>query len=146
MSCNYVNTGRGGLNGLELQSSWDWFRNGKFVTILGVDGRLRSIKTGSETLNVASGASLYPSPAGLDYSDFTEAAYGQQTWVAARTLRFSGGARVDSERRFSPVLSPRVAATWNPWTDGTLKGRTPGLSCPEPRREQQRDRAPHPSR
>ncbi len=122
VTCNYVDSGSATAVGLELQSSWDWFRDGRFVTILGADARRRGIKTTSDTQDVETGASLYPGTKGLDDSNITLAGYAQQTWSVSQGVKLSGGARVDSDPRFSPVVTPRVAASFGAWDGGTLKG------------------------
>jgi len=122
VTCNYVDDGSAHSVGLELQSTWDWFRDNRFVTILGADARQRSVASTSETRNIGTGASLYPATTGLDNSDVIIAGYAQQTWSIAQPVKLSGGARVDSDPRFKPVVTPRVAASWNPWSGGTLKG------------------------
>lgn len=122
VTCNYVDSGSAHWVGLELQSSWDWFRDNRFVTILGVDARQRSVASTSETRDVETGASLFPTGTGLDNSDVIIAGYAQQTWSIAPSVKLSGGARVDSDPRFDPVATPRVAASWNLWPGGTLKG------------------------
>jgi outer membrane receptor protein involved in Fe transport len=122
VTCNYTDTGSARWVGLEIQSTWDWFRDNRFVSVLGADVRQRHVETASDTLDVETGESLYPAVAGLDSSDVIVAAYAQQTWEVVRTVRLSGGARVDSDPRFSPVVTPRVAASFEPWSGGTLKG------------------------
>jgi outer membrane receptor for ferrienterochelin and colicins len=122
VTCNYVDQGTAHWLGLELQSSWDWFRDNRFVTILGADARQRNVQTTSDTQNIETGNSLYPAAGGLDKSDVIIAAYAQQTWAIAQPVKLSGGARVDSDPRFSPVVTPRLAASWNAWSGGTLKG------------------------
>lgn len=122
VTCNYVDNGSAHWVGLDLQSSWDWFRDNRFVTILGADARQRSVASTSETHDVESGSSLYPTATGLDSSDVIIAGYAQQTWSIAPPVKLSGGARVDSDPRFKPVVTPRVAASWNLWPGGTLKG------------------------
>jgi outer membrane receptor protein involved in Fe transport len=122
VTCTYLDNGSAHVAGLELQSSWDWFRDNRFVTILGADARQRGVASTSETRDVETGDSLYPAAAGLHNSDVSIAAYAQQTWSIAPPVKLSGGARVDSDPRFDPVMTPRVAASWNPWTGGTLKG------------------------
>jgi outer membrane receptor for ferrienterochelin and colicins len=122
VTCNYVDDGSAHSVGLELQSAWDWFRDNRFVTILGADARQRSVASTSETRDVETGVSLYPAATGLDNSDVIIAGYAQQTWSIAPPVKLSGGARVDSDPRFNPVVTPRVAASWNPWPGGTLKG------------------------
>jgi len=121
VTCNYVDSGKAHWIGLELQSSWDWFRDNRFVTILGADARQRSVASTSETRDIETGRSLYPAATGLDNSDVILAAYAQQTWSIASPVKLSGGARVDSDPRFKPVVTPRIAASWNPWANGTLK-------------------------
>lgn len=122
VTCNYVDSGSAHWVGLELQSSWDWFRDNRFVTILGADARQRSVASTSETRDIETGSSLYPTATGLDNSDVIVAGYAQQTWSIAPPVKLSGGARVDSDPRFKPVVTPRVAASWNAWQGGTLKG------------------------
>jgi outer membrane receptor for ferrienterochelin and colicins len=122
VTCNYVDRGSAHWVGLELQTSWDWFRDNRFVTIVGADARQRSVQSTSDTRDAETGAPLYPSVAGLDNSDVIVAGYAQQTWSVAPPVKLSGGARVDSDPRFSPVVTPRVAASWNAWAGGTLKG------------------------
>ncbi len=122
VTCNYLDSGSAHWVGLELQTSWDWFRDNRFTTIVGADARQRSVASTSETLNIETGASLYPAATGLDNSDVILAAYAQQTWLIAAPVKLSGGARVDSDPRFKPVATPRIAASWNPWLGGTLKG------------------------
>jgi outer membrane receptor protein involved in Fe transport len=131
VTCNYTDTGSAHWVGLEVQSTWDWFRDYFFVMFWGGDVRLRNVDSTSETLDVDASAtwarsgsdrSLYPGIPGLDESDVIVAGYAQQTWVIVPTVRLSGGARIDSDPRFSPFVTPRAAASWEPWSDGTLKG------------------------
>lgn len=122
VTCNYTDTGTARWVGLEVQSTWDWFRDDRFVTILGADARQRDVATASDTLDVETGESLYPAVPGLDRSDVIVAGYAQQTWEVVSSLKLSGGARIDSDPRFSPVVTPRVAASFEPWSGGTLKG------------------------
>jgi outer membrane receptor protein involved in Fe transport len=122
VTCDYVDKASGHWAGLELQTTWDWFRNNRFVTIVGADARQRSVRSTSDTLDVETRRSLYPAAAGLDASDVILAGYAQQVWSVATPIKVSGGARIDSERRFDPVVTPRVAVSWNAWAGGTLKG------------------------
>jgi outer membrane receptor for ferrienterochelin and colicins len=122
VTCNYIDRGTAHWVGLELQTTWDWFRDNRFVTILGADARQRSVQTTSDTRDIETGEALYPSVAGLDNSDVIIAGYAQQTWSIAPPVKLSGGARIDSDPRFSPVVTPRVAASFNAWTGGTIKG------------------------
>jgi hypothetical protein len=122
VTCNYTDTGSARWVGLEVQSTWDWFRDDRFVTVLGGDVRQRHVATSSDTLDVETGESLYPAVPGLDNADVIVAAYAQQTWEIVPAVRLSGGARVDSDPRFDPVVTPRAAGSVAPWSGGTLKG------------------------
>jgi outer membrane receptor protein involved in Fe transport len=121
VTCNYVNEGQAHWAGLELQSTWDWFNDDQLITILGADARFHEVSTSSDTLDVETGSSLYPAAAGLEQSNPTLGAYAQQTWAPTPAVRFSGGARVDAESRYDPVVTPRLAASWDAWPDGTIK-------------------------
>ena len=121
ITCDYINNGSANWIGVETQSTWDWFRDGHFVSIVGADVRRRTVTTSDDTVNIGTGASVFPGGPGLNRSDIVVAAYAQQTWAATPSLKFSGGARVDSDPRFSPVMTPRIAANYNPWENGTLK-------------------------
>lgn len=121
VTCNYVDAGAANWVGLELQSSWDWFEDDRFVTIFGVDARRRHVSTTSDTFDIETGESLYPSTPGLDQADVLVAAYAQQTWIATRALKIGAGARIDTDPRFDPVVTPRVVASLAAWTGGTLK-------------------------
>ena len=121
ITCDYINKGSANWVGLEVQSTWDWFREGHFVSILGADIRRRTVQTSSEAVDISNNVPVFSNPAGVNRSDIVVAGYVQQTWAASSMLKFSGGARVDSDPRFSPVVTPRVAVNWDPWQGGTLK-------------------------
>jgi outer membrane receptor for ferrienterochelin and colicins len=121
-TCQYLISGVSRWVGLELQSSFDWKRDGSLVTLIGIDERIRHIGTKSDGTNYATGAPLGPTFSLVDRDDKTAAAYLQQTWQPTPWLGFNGGARVDYETRFRGVVSPRFAASANVWRGGTLKG------------------------
>jgi outer membrane receptor protein involved in Fe transport len=121
VSCDYLNQGTANWLGLELQSTWDWLRNGHLVSIVGADVRRRSVRTSSDTLDLQAQNSLFSPPAGLNESDVIVSGYAEQIWVPTPLLRLSGGVRVDHDPRFSPLLTPRLAANWTAWSGATLK-------------------------
>ena len=121
ITCDYIDRGSANWMGLETQSTWDWFRDGHFVSILGADLRRRTVDTSNDTVDIVTGGTVFRNASGLNRSDTVVAAYAQQTWAASPALKFSGGARVDSDPRFSPVMTPRLVANFNPWETGTLK-------------------------
>jgi outer membrane receptor for ferrienterochelin and colicins len=121
VTCDYVSEGNANWIGLELQSTWDWFRDGRFVTILGTDARRSAVNASSATVDVDTREPLYPSAGVLERASGIIAGYLQQTWTATESLKLNGGARVDADPRFSPVVTPRVAVIWDPWKGGTIK-------------------------
>jgi outer membrane receptor protein involved in Fe transport len=121
LNCDYVSEGHADWVGLELQTNWDWFKDGRFVTTLGADGRRSSFVWNSDTLDIDDGSRLYPAAPELARAGAILAGYVQQTWIVFQPLKLSGGARVDSDPRFDAVVSPRLAAIWDAWTGGTVK-------------------------
>lgn len=121
INCDYVSEGRANWVGLELQTNWDWLKDGRFVSTVGADARRSSFAWNSDTLNIDSGARLYPAPPELERAGAVLAGYVQQTWVVVEQFKLNGGARVDSDPRFDAVVTPRVAAIWNAWEGGTVK-------------------------
>ena len=126
ITCDYRSAGKAHWLGLELQSSWDWFRDSRFVTLAGVDARQRGVSTTTDAFDAETGRSLYQAPPGLDRSDVTFAAYAEQTYIPARAVVIKGGARVDSDPRFSAVVTPRLAIGYDVWEGGTLKASYAG--------------------
>lgn len=108
--------------GVEVQPAFDWFRDGRFVTMLGVDATGRRVLGKADTYSDATGQPVAPSVDVVNHEDIVVGAYGQQTWSPARWLGLNAGARLDYDERFPAVLSPRVAANVQPWKGGSLKG------------------------
>lgn len=121
LNCDYVSEGSANWVGLELQSNWDWLKDGRFVTTLGADGRRSSFTWSSDTLDIDTGSRLYTAPPRLQRAGAVLAGYVQQTWLIAPPLKLNGGARIDSDPRFDAVVTPRVAAIWEAWAGGTVK-------------------------
>lgn len=109
------------LAGLELQSSWDWFGNTRFVTLVGVDPRIRMGHSQTDTFGGTTGAPVSMTTGIFKHSDVALAAFAQQTWRATEWLDLNGGARLDYDERFRAVISPRLAAATNVWGGGTVK-------------------------
>ncbi len=121
-TCRYDVRGASRWAGLEVQTSFDWKKDASLVTLIGVDGRLRQIRSQSDTLDYGSRRPLQSSFGIIDRNDKTLGAYVQQTWLPTSWLSLNGGARLDQEDRFSGVISPRFAASAKVWQGGTLKG------------------------
>ncbi len=121
LTCSYRNTGASRWVGLELQTTIDWLKTGNLVTLLGVDGRLREAKFQQDVFDYDSGGPLRDTQAIIRENDSTLGAFLQQTLSPWKPLSLNGGARFDFDSRFSPVPSPRLAASVNVWPGGTIK-------------------------
>ncbi len=108
--------------GVEIQPAFDWFRDGRFVTMLGADATARRILGKADTYEDSTGRALTSSLDVVSHEDVVVGAYGQQTWSPTRWLGLNAGARFDYDDRFPAVLSPRVAVNVQPWKGGALKG------------------------
>jgi outer membrane cobalamin receptor len=120
-TCREADEGLSRWLGSELQGSLDWWNNGRAVTLLGVDGRYRYAQGRSDLLDYDTGRPLRSSTALIDANHPMFAAYLQQTVQPFTWLAFNGGARLDYDPRFDPVVSPRVATAVSVWEGGTLK-------------------------
>jgi outer membrane receptor for ferrienterochelin and colicins len=107
--------------GAEIQGSIDWLKTGHLVTLIGVDGRARKFTFQQDESDFDTGAALSDSQGVIRATDATLGAYFQQTAKPWKALSLNGGARYDFDTRFSPVLSPRLAASLAPWRGGNLK-------------------------
>jgi outer membrane receptor protein involved in Fe transport len=119
--CAWAQVGVTQWAGSELQGSFNWTRDGKFTTLLGVDGRLRHVQGRYEVSDYNTGRPLFPLVQPFERQGSTIASYLQMVWQPAAVFGLNAGARLDYDPRFDPVVSPRVAATTKPWRDGTLK-------------------------
>jgi outer membrane receptor for ferrienterochelin and colicins len=120
-TCQYHGGGVSRWGGLEVQSSFDWLRDARLVTLLGVDARIRYVGFKLDTSDYDTGEILAPSQSAFKKTERTLGAYLQQTWHALPWLNLNGGARLDLDERFARVLSPRFAASAQTWKGGTLK-------------------------
>ncbi|HMJ10728.1 MAG TPA: TonB-dependent receptor [Polyangiaceae bacterium] len=130
--CTYELLGGSRWLGTEVQTSFDWFKDGRFPTLLGADGRLSfSHGSGGEYVDAATGVSTLSAPS----TEALEAGLGvflQQTANFTNWFSMNAGLRVDlaergdlgsSEARheLSSHSSPRVAAMLTPWRGGHFK-------------------------
>jgi outer membrane cobalamin receptor len=107
--------------GLELRASLDWLKDNSFVTMLGVDGRLRSSAAKTDSLDFYTRQPLSSSFGVIDRSDAVLGAYAQQTWTPAAFLGLNAGVRLDKVTRFDAVASPRVAASVRAWKGASFR-------------------------
>lgn len=124
--CLYYLDGVARWGGLELDTSLDWMADGRMVTLLGADGRVKSI--GSTTDILALGTAAAEDPPSLDplnayeETEFAIGVYLQQTMNPAKWIGFNIGARIDADERYGVHVSPRGAATVSPWKGASFKG------------------------
>jgi outer membrane receptor for ferrienterochelin and colicins len=121
-TCRRMASGASRWAGSEISASFDWLKSGGFVTLVGVDGRLRFVASQLDVLDAASGRAIANTDSVLRVHDKVFGAYLQQTWLPARWLNLNAGARLDYDERFGSRVSPRFAASAPLWEGGTLKG------------------------
>lgn len=118
--CLWRLTGISMSAGIEPQLSLDWAEDGSFVTLLGVDGRYKQVKSKVDFVDNTTGVN--PGSLGVfDKGERALGAYVQQTAAPVDWLALNAGARLDADDRFGNHLSPRAAATMFPWKGGAIK-------------------------
>jgi outer membrane receptor protein involved in Fe transport len=120
-NCDFRETTASQWAGTETRASFDWLGTGNFVTLLGVDARVRYDAAKHDHFSTITDRPIESTDAHFSRVDAPLGAYAQQTWRATRWLAFNGGVRVDEDARFPVQISPRMAATVIPWTGGVLK-------------------------
>jgi outer membrane receptor protein involved in Fe transport len=120
-TCRKATFGASRWLGAELQGTFDWFKGGNFVTMVGVDARRRYILAQLDTLDPDTGAALGSSDGVQRTPDGVVGAYAQQTWSPVDILAVNGGGRFDFDERFGHRFSPRLAVSLKSWRGGTLK-------------------------
>jgi outer membrane receptor for ferrienterochelin and colicins len=118
--CSWRLFGAASWTGLEPQLTLDWLEDGRLVTLLGVDGRIKRIR--SRVHYFDNGTGLSPGAIGAyDEIEKALAAYAQQTFWATPAFGLNAGARLDIDERFGAAALPRATAVILPWRGGTLK-------------------------
>jgi len=121
ITCDYTSHGTAKWGGLEVQSDWDWLHDRSFVTVLGVDARVRSIDARNDVTDAQTGAIRWRGAVQLQETDATVGSYLQQSWAVTQAIKLNGGVRMDFDRRFPVVFTPRLVANVEPWKNGTIK-------------------------
>ena len=122
LTCNKQQSGYSRWLGAEVQASFDWLKGGQIVTLVGIDGRLRDLAYQQDVTDFDTGQYIRSSEGVIRTRHGILGAYLQQTYRPVQALILNGGLRYDFDQRFSPVLSPRVAATLSAWQGGSIKG------------------------
>lgn len=108
--------------GLELRASVDWLEDGDLVTLVGVIPQVEVVGGKQDRLDADTRASTQRSEGVVEETtDTVLGAYIQQTWRPTDWLGFNAGGRIDTDPRFDPVFTPRLAVATNPWDGGTIK-------------------------
>lgn len=120
--------------GLELRTTYDWFGDGAYSTMVGVDGRMRTSAYEFVTFDELTGESFGSDPAFTRWhggghkiaDEHALGAYVQQSLKPWKYLAFNAGARMDADTRIPAeyaldALSPRVAAIATPTEDLSFK-------------------------
>jgi outer membrane receptor for ferrienterochelin and colicins len=118
--CLWQLNGQAKSVGLEPQLTLDWFEDGRAVMLVGIDGRIKQLKSQVDYFDNVTGES--PGAIGAyDPTEYSLAAYVQQTFWATKGLALNAGARLDIDDRFGSHGSPRAAIAVLPWQGGTAK-------------------------
>lgn len=118
--CRYDLFGRARWAGLELNGSFDWTGNSRFVTLLGADGRVKNVGSHLSFDDLQTGKP-FDAPNTSDVTELALGVYAQQTLRPVDWLSFNTGARVDIDQRYGASLNPRAAVTVSPWRGGAFK-------------------------
>lgn len=106
--------------GLELQPTLDWFKDGREVTTVGIDGRVR--RAGTVVNVVEQGTGFTPGSSSFHLgTDGVLGVYAQHVAELDPRLVLNLGARSDVDTRAGSALSPRIAVIVLPWQGGALK-------------------------
>jgi outer membrane receptor for ferrienterochelin and colicin len=120
-TCKNTTLGLSRWLGAEVQTNVDWFNDTSFVSLLGVDGRIRYAGYKVDHEDYDTGVALESSSSVLRETDTMLGVYLQQTWQPGEIFGLNAGARVDAYSAFGSRVSPRVAATAQVWPGATLK-------------------------
>jgi len=106
--------------GFDPQLRFDWKRDGRYTSLLGVDTRMRNYYSDVTASDPDTGRSLPPAIS-YDQTELVAGAYLQQTARPWSPLTLNVGARLDIDPRFGTALSPRGMAAVSPWHGATVK-------------------------
>lgn len=119
--CRWTETTPWVRTGLEERLTIDWLHDGRFVTLVGAEGRVRWVEDVVNVSETESGRTI--SSGLLDSSRVTGmgAVYVEQSAWPVKRLALNAGLRLDLDQNFGWHLSPRAAVTVLPWERATFK-------------------------
>ena len=120
-TCLYTSDYASRWAGWENQLSLDWFKDARFITLVGGDARYNWVGTKSDAQDAVSLRYLASSYAVTRHQDAILGAYVQQTWDPTAHVGVNAGARIDASSTTRAAFSPRIAGRYEAWPNGTLK-------------------------
>lgn len=117
--CSTADSGHARWLGSEIQGNFDWLHDASFVTMVGLDARVRQVDYENGFTEVATGQHEQYSK--VDRLEEGAAVYAQQVYRPAQQLTLNAGARWDFDSNFGNRISPRGALIVDPWRGGTVK-------------------------
>lgn len=129
LSCEQKEISTAQRIGAEVQTSFDWWNDGRATSLALASISFDRIASSSEVNDFDDGRSLVPREQTIaGHVRILPAAGIQQTFRPLPWLSISGGARVDAvidtdgvSPSPPPALAPRIAVATHPWEDATLK-------------------------
>lgn len=112
--CTQLLTSHSNNYGGEVKASVDWAENGKFVSLVGSEVRLRRVDSRLEYL----GGTVDNQ---YQKHDVVEAVYAEQRFAPLAELEMNLGARLDHYPGFGTAFSPRAAVGVAVWRGGRWK-------------------------
>jgi outer membrane receptor for ferrienterochelin and colicins len=117
--CLWKALGGSRWGGAEARTRLDWLANGRLVTVLGADGRTRSISAHNEYHDVRGGDAAITNK--YAQNEFAGALYAEQTAHPLSWLDLNAGVRLDDDQGYGTHWSPRAAAVISPWAGNYIK-------------------------
>ncbi len=121
-TCQFHQAGVAHWFGTELRLGLNWLQDSSLQTQIGFDARMRRVRAKEDALNAATGEPFDRTRGIIDDQDPLISPYLEQIWMPQRWLVMSGGARLDVDPRFTPIVSPRLALSVKPFEQTTIKG------------------------
>jgi outer membrane receptor protein involved in Fe transport len=107
--------------GIEEKARFDWLHDGRLVTLVGAEGRVRWLRDSVSIRELEGGRETPFDMLDAQRVSAMGAFYVQQTWWPVQKLALDAGLRLDLDQNFGWHLSPRASITVLPWHLGNLK-------------------------
>jgi iron complex outermembrane receptor protein len=107
--------------GIEEKLRVDWLHDGRLVTLVGAEGRIRWLRDYITVRETESGRSTPYDMLDAQKASGMGAFYVEQSWWPVEKLALDAGVRLDLDQNFGWHFSPRASVTALPWRLGSLK-------------------------